>query len=269
MKNDTEKPRQVARQLSDEQLAELMSLLKGSNSLELKLTVPASAHRSTIQGLPMDPVEAQPRQVYFFDTPDLDLNKAGVVVRARRRQGGVGDTVVKLRPVVPEDLPADLRRNPMFNVEVDVLPGGYVCSASFKGRTTGQKIWKAVSEKGRLSKVFSKEQRAFYDSHAPDGLDMDSLLPLGPTFILKAQFAAQTAKKKSAPKRLIVAEVWLYPDGSRIMELSTKARPADAFTAAAEARDYLEARGVPVNGVQETKTKAALQFYARQLARPE
>jgi hypothetical protein len=159
---DMKEARQVAKRLSDDQLVELMSLLKGSNSLELKLTVPASAHRSTVQGLPMDPVEAQPRQVYFFDTPDLDLNKAGVVVRARRRQGGVGDTVVKLRPVVPADLPADLRRNPMFNVEVDVLPGGYVCSASFKGRTTGQKIWKAVGEKGRLSKIFSKEQRAFY-----------------------------------------------------------------------------------------------------------
>ena len=52
-----------------------------------------------MRGLPIDPVESQPRQVYFFDTPDLALSKAGIIVRARRIQGGKGDTVVKLRPV--------------------------------------------------------------------------------------------------------------------------------------------------------------------------
>ena len=64
------------------------ALMLGANSVELKVTVPVAAHRATIQGLPLDPVEAQPRQVFFFDTPDLALYNAGVVVRARRIQGG-------------------------------------------------------------------------------------------------------------------------------------------------------------------------------------
>ncbi len=174
-----------AQRLSDEDLAKVMELIKGANSVELKVTIPATAHRATVQGLPLDPVESQPRQVYFFDTPELTLNKAGVVVRARRTQGGKGDTVVKLRPVEPSDLPADLRRESMFNVEVDVLPGGYVCSASFKGKTTGQEVWDGVAKKKRLSKIFSKGQRAFYKTHAPEGLDLDSLTPLGPTFLLE------------------------------------------------------------------------------------
>ena len=254
--------------LSSEDLVKVLDLIKGANSVELKVTVPTTAHRSTIQGLPLDPVEAQPRQIYFFDTPDLDLNKAGVVVRARRTQGGKGDTVVKLRPVEPSDLPAKLRREPMFNVEVDVLPGGYVCSASFKGKSTGQAVSDGVSKKKRLSKVFSKGQRAFYKTHAPDGIDLDSLTPLGPTFILKSRFYAQTGQKKDAP-RLLVAEMWLYPDGSRILELSTKSAPADAVQTAVECRAYLEGMGVPLNAVQETKTKAALQFYIKQLAKDE
>ncbi len=61
--------------------------------------------------------------------------------------------------------------------------------------------------------------------------------------------------------------MWLYPDGSRILELSTKAAPADAFQVAAETREYLEGLGIPLNAVQETKTAAALQFYMRQLAK--
>ena len=45
----------------------------------------------------MDPLDANLRQVFFFDTQDLLLNRHGVIVRARRAQGGVEDSVVKLR----------------------------------------------------------------------------------------------------------------------------------------------------------------------------
>jgi adenylate cyclase class IV len=79
----------------------VFKLIKGANSVELKLSVPLTSHRATVKSIGLDPVEAQPRQAFFFDTPDLALNKAGVVVRARRIQGGDGDTVIKLRPVDP------------------------------------------------------------------------------------------------------------------------------------------------------------------------
>jgi hypothetical protein len=68
--------------LSDTQLAEMMSLLRGSDTVELKLTVPDSEQRAAIRGLGLDPLDAQIRQVVFFDTPDLALDRAGVVVRA-------------------------------------------------------------------------------------------------------------------------------------------------------------------------------------------
>ena len=254
------------KRLTDEQFHDLMQLVKGADSVELKLTVPADAHRATIQGLPMDPVEAQPRQVFFFDTPDLALNRVGVVVRARRIQGGRGDTVIKLRPVDPSKLPADLRRQADFNVEVDALPGGYVCSASFKGRATGQEIRDAVRGDLPIRRLFSKTQRAFYQQHAPEGLDLDSLIPLGPTFLLKTKFGIQSAFDGKGPERLLVAEMWFYPDGSRILELSTKCAPSETFAVAAETRAYLISQGVSLAGEQQTKTKTALEFYSGGLA---
>ena len=117
-----------------------MELVKGADSIELKLTVPEREYRSGAAALGLDPLEAQIRQVFFFDTPDLTLNKAGVVARARRIQGRDGDSTIKLRPVVPADLPADLRRSPNFVVEVDAMPGGYVCSASLKGKVTAADV---------------------------------------------------------------------------------------------------------------------------------
>ena len=60
--------------MSDEQLAEVLELTKGADSVELKLTVPDSDQRSTVQALGIDPLDVQMRQVFFFDTPDLKLN---------------------------------------------------------------------------------------------------------------------------------------------------------------------------------------------------
>ena len=120
--------------LVGEELARLLELIRGANSVELKLTVPDDSQRSTIAALGVDPLEAQIRQVFFFDTPDLALSEAGVVARVRRIQGREADSVVKLRPVVPDELPDEVRGSSSFVVEVDAMPGGYVCSASLKGK---------------------------------------------------------------------------------------------------------------------------------------
>lgn len=258
-----------APRLSDAQIAEVMELLKGSDSVELKLTVPTTAHRATIRGLPLDPVEAQPRQVFFFDTPELALNDAGIVVRARRIQGGRGDTVVKLRPVVPADLPPEVRKSPSFNVEVDVIPGGFVCSASFKGKSTGLEIREAVAGDAPLRKLFSKDQRAFFAAHAPAGIEIDALVPLGPIFVLKATFELDIPSTRGGLARRAVAEMWLYPGGERILELSTKCRPSEAFQIGAETRAHLVGLGVPISAGQQTKTRAAMEFFRSELTAGE
>ena len=63
----------------------------------------------------------------------------------------------------------------------------------------------------------------------------------------------------------MVAEMWLYPDNSRILELSTKCAPSEAFDTAAQARAFLTERGVDLDAPQETKTRKALNYFSRQL----
>jgi hypothetical protein len=246
--------------LSDAELAELLPLIRDSDSVELKLTVPESDQRSAVASLGMDPLDAQIRQVFFFDTPDLALNGSGVVVRARRVQGKGDDSVVKLRPVVPSELPRALRRSPEFGVEVDAMPGGFVCSGSLKHVVPSGRVKETVTTGQPKRKLFSKAQRSFFATHAPDGLELDDLAMLGPIFVLKLKFAPKGFDRK------LVAEMWLYPDDSRILELSTKCPPAEAFTAAAEARAFLSGCGVDLSGEQVTKTRKALEFFSARLA---
>ena len=249
----------AAPSLSDDALVEMLSLMQDSDSVELKLTIPESAQRSTVLALGMDPLDAQVRLIYFFDTPDLALERSGVVVRARRVRRG-DDSVVKLRPVVPSELPDEVRDSRFCMVEVDAMPGGFVCSASFKG-VPKTPVHEVVAGTAPLRKLFSKQQRAFYADHAPDGLGLDDLSLLGPIFILKLKGTPAGYARK------MVVEVWLYPDGTRILELSTKCAPPEAFQVAAETRAFLAERGIKTTGTQTTKTRKALQTFAKQSTR--
>ncbi len=206
--------------LSPEQLSEVLGLIKGADSVELKLTVPDADRASAVAALGMDVLDSEVRQIMFFDTPDLALNNHGVVVRARRIQRKPGDSVVKLRPVVPDNMSSKLRKSPNFGIEVDAMPGGFVCSGSMKDKELDPlKVKESFARQRPTSKLFTKEQRAFYSDHAPEGIELDDLSMLGPINIMKLKFTPGDFGRK------MVAELWFYPNGSRILELSTKCAP--------------------------------------------
>jgi hypothetical protein len=243
--------------LTAEQLNEVLALAADADSVELKLTVPETYQRSAMTALHMDPLEAQIRQVVFFDTPDLSLNRSGVVVRARRVQGVGDDSVVKLRPVVPSELPKKLRRSPNFGVEVDAMPGGYVCSGSMKAKLGRTEVKEVLDGTRPIRKLFTKEQRAFFTDNASDGPALDDLSILGPINVMKLKYAPEGYQRR------LVAEMWFYPDGSRILELSTKCAPGEGFQVAAETKAYLAQYGIDLSGEQQTKTRTALEFFTK------
>ena len=174
----------------------MVELMKDADSVELKLTVPEQDQRATIAALGIDPLDSQIRQVFFFDTPDLTLDKHGVVVRGRRVQKKGDDSVVKLRPIVPSELPGRVRKSPSFGVEVDAMPGGFVCSGSMKRAMDPTAVQAVVSGKSPVSKLFSKEQRAFYKAHAPESVELDDLSVLGPIFVLKLKYTPKEFRRK-------------------------------------------------------------------------
>jgi hypothetical protein len=207
----------------------------------------------------MDPLEARIRQVFFFDTPELTLNHAGLVVRARRIQGGDDDSTVKLRPVNPTELPKKVRQSMHFGVEVDAMPGGYVCSGSMKAEIGKRAVHDVVFDGKPVRKLFNKEQRAFYAEHAPAELALDDLSVLGPINVLKLKFLPKGSKIP------MVAEVWLFPNNTSVLELSTKCAPKQTMAVASDLRSYLTKKAVPLDGEQSTKTKTALELFSARL----
>ena len=246
--------------ISGEHLLKVLQLLKGSTSFEAKVMVPDWSHRAAIKGLGFDPIDVVPRLVYFFDTPELTLNAAGIVVRARRWSGGKGDTVVKLRPIDPDMVDPELRSSNSFKIELDVMPGGYVCSASFKGVSTSAEVLGAVEGRKPIASIFSKGQRAFFKAHAPAGFEVGKMVPMGPVFILRHKYDHKDFRQP------ITVELWLYPDGSRIFEVSTKGLPSEAFQVAAEFRAFVAKCGIPLEESAVTKTGSAIKFFGKEFA---
>jgi hypothetical protein len=243
--------------LTDDDLVALLESIRGADSVELKLTVDAAERRSVVSALGIDPLDAEIRQVVFFDTPELALYEHGVIARARRMQGKkAGDSTVKLRPVDPTSLPAEVRAAESFGVEVDAMPGAYTCSGSMKNRVESAKVRSAIDGEHPVRKLFSKEQRAFYAKYTPEGIALDDLAILGPIFVLKLKFSPHGFERR------LTAELWLYPDDTAVLELSTKCRPDEAFQAAAEMRAFLASQGVSLSGEQQAKTRIALEFFS-------
>ena len=139
------------------------------------------------------------------------------------------------------------------------MPGGYVCSGTLKGFPKTS-VRDAAEGAKSLHKLLSKEQRAYFSEHAPDGVGLDDLVLLGPIFVLKLKGTPVDFGRK------MVVELWLYPDGARILELSTKCAPPEAFQVAAEARAFLSGCGIERASGQPTKTRKALAYFFQEPA---
>lgn len=114
-----------------------------------------------------------------------------------------------------------------------------------------------VDGKVPLSAIFGRNQRDFYVAHAPADVTMNELVPLGPTFLLRLKH-----QPKGFDRRIIV-ELWLFPDGFRVLEVSTKGLPEEAFQLAAEFRALLANCGVPIAKQTATKTSTALAYFSK------
>ena len=102
----------AAPMLSSEQLIELLASIRGADTVELKATVPDTDRRSVVAAFRHGPVGRA-------DPPSRVLRHARSRVESsrgrrasRRVQAKPGDTVVKLRPVLPDTLSPTLRASP-------------------------------------------------------------------------------------------------------------------------------------------------------------
>lgn len=243
-------------QLPDDELDQLLTLSREADRVELKLTVPEPVHDATCAALGADFAGVSPYRVYYLDTEDQVLHRHGVVVRVRSIERRPAESVIKLRPVSPDGIPAALRRSKHFVIEVDGMPGFYVCSGALKAHLGVRDVERAMARRRPMRDLFSKPQLKLLAAHLPRQVGIDDLAILGPV---------DGRRCKLVPRgldRTLLAEQWTFPDGSRILELSTRCTPDETLRVAAQMAAVLRGYGIDLTGPQQTKTRAALDFFS-------
>ena len=249
-------------QLPDDELDRLLLLSREADRIELKLTVPESAHDATCAALGVDFAGVPADQVYYLDTEDRALYRHGVVVRVRDVNDGSGDSVIKLRPVSPDGIPAGLRQSKRFVVEVDGMPGSYVCSGALKAHLGAHDVQRTITQGRPLHELFTKPQLRLLASHLPGQVGIDDLVIFGPVDARRRKLVLDGFDGT------LLVEQWTFPDGSRILELSTRCPPDATLRVAAQMAAVLHAYGVDLTGPQRTKTLATLDFFSTLPAPP-
>ncbi len=249
----------MAIKVTDRKRKAFESKIEGSDKVEIKITVTRNDEERAYEALDIEHRDAVRRDIYFFDTPELTLNKAGVILRARAIEDDDHDSVVKVRPVDPGSVDDELKDTDGFKIEADVVGDKVVMSASFKVEQKKGAIEKVANGKLDVSELFSKKQKAFAADFYGRPVELDDLIIMGPIQTLRADI------KRPGMAYDITAEYWTLPDDSHLLEVSIKCPPEEAVVAREVFEAFLAGHGLDPNGAQATKTKLALTSLAKQI----
>lgn len=227
-----------------------------SPEVELKITLRSDQIGLAKQKFGLRDSVAAKRDVWFYDTLDLELFESGVILRGRSKSKDSDDSTVKLRPMNAEDIAPEWFDLDGFKCEEDRSLDKSVSSCSLSATQDEGELEAIAAGERAVDKAFSSEQEDFLASYALEAATWDELYPLGPV-------AAQVWKV--VPKtfgRKLTMELWQLEDSSRILEVSMRAAPELADQRLEELASYLESRGFDTSTQQETKTRAALAHLA-------
>jgi len=232
--------------------------IAGAGVVEVKATIPPQQVKAALKRYHLDPATQDARFIYFFDTPDLALLKAGVIARARRVVGGTHDSTIKFRPVVASEIPKRWATHKGFKVEADAGDRGVVTSASLTMPVEKGLIKKVAAGDERIGRLFTEEQLIFLLAMAHRKLDYSKLIALGPVQAFRWKLA-----EPALPWPLTV-ELWRRPDGKQIVEVSVKAPAAQAAVIYFGFMAFLAEVGAERDDNQQAKTHWALDYFAAQ-----
>jgi hypothetical protein len=220
------------------------------------VTVVERDETMVLRGFGLTRKNGERRRIFFYDTRQLTLYKKGVCLRAREMEGDECDSTVKIRPVEPKHVADKWRRKDGFKVEADAVGSKVIRSASFTIAQKPKEIDEVARGDRQIAKLFSGEQEDFLRERAPVRVDFAKLIPLGPITTLRWKF-----RHEGLPYELC-AEEWRLPDGRDVLEISIKAKQAEAAAAQAALEGFLAELGIDPEARQQTKTRTALEYFA-------
>lgn len=231
-----------------EALARLCTRGAHADSVELKalLRTPAASAAEALTGRP-SPTWSE-RRTYLLDTEGLDLLRAGVEIRLRRRARGRYDLAVSAR----RDGAARERHVPRgVRVELDVAPGAVWQDIEVRREVDPGEASHVIARAFDPRELLSTTQRAWALRGGHETVDDGALKELtvhGPLVVHRVKVSA------AAPGLRADLEHVRSPSGRELVELSTHCEPTDVSATAAAFERLLDERTIAVADDYRTKT---------------
>ena len=179
------------------------------------------------------------------------------MLRARLVRDDPDDSTVKLRPFEPGKLVGAREEHPDLELEIDWVGERLLCSAKLSSEQDRGEIREVARGLLPSRRLFTSGQERFLERHASAAVPWGGLAVLGPVDVRRWQLAVDRF-----PYELTVEE-WVLPDRSDLVELSIKVAPREAAHARERFLAFLRESEIATEGDQETKTRAALDYFAR------
>lgn len=176
-----------------------------------------STLEQAVEALKLKPVSAERYEVWYIETADLALFRKGVVVRLRIKADAT-ELTLKFADQDCARISARLLPAGQSKCEYDVRSGLGTGAVSISKRLDDAQVQTLVEDPTALTAVLSPAQIEYLHQ-------IDGAWPLPPPLKRMGPARVQPYRRKGHD---YVVEAWQFPSGWRFLEISQKARLADA-----------------------------------------
>jgi hypothetical protein len=200
--------------------------------------------------------KSEKREIYYFDRTDLSLFSTGLVLRARLGDDKNSDSTVKLRPADSSKVDKKWFQLPGFKCEIEYVGDRDVESCSLTKDFSANKLKEHLANK-RFKKVFDSNQEEFIATFYRSVPDWSQVKVFGPVY---AQEWKTDLPILSNPA---VVERWVLGQNVDVIEYSFRADGNVARKQAEDFRVWLEANGLHVTTMGDSKTRKVIDYFNR------
>lgn len=228
---------------------------------EIKLYVTPGNVEQALAVLKLDEKLAYRQMVCFFDTADGALEAQSLILRARQKDGGPGESTVKLRAIEGAGELSEVERT--IQPEQDwTREDGPTLSRSVDHESIAEDLLaKVVSGERKVVELFNGQQQNLVMARMKD-FHWENLRRYGP---VEAKVWKQQRKLEGFKEKVTI-EIWHLEMGGRkldVLEVSANAKADTEEQAQALAKQFFGAAKAAGMGEPsgQTKTRKVLEFF--------
>jgi hypothetical protein len=214
------------------------ALLPWSTPVDLRFPIRRGDDRAVLEALGADPLQADVRQISYFESDGLDLMRAGVCVRATQNQRHRSGVAVGVSFDRHRDAVVEAGRAAGVEVEVEVSSHGAASWCLLGTQLTEPRLRGLLNGRVSVTEVLTEPQRNLLE----ECLGGD--VPIGAVQVLPAVHVLTRSYLPRGYSRRLAAESWFPPDSARCLALATRCRPSSAPQIVTQTRRFLTARGI-------------------------